>query len=124
MISAVTWSVVWLCWAAAAIALVLCLIGRAPSDFSVGLLALCLLGVLVLGVVALVSVLSGSGSVGDGLDWVGYWVSCLIVGVGAGLWAVLQRNRWGTLVLAIALLTLGVMVVRMEQVWFGSGWVL
>ncbi len=122
MIDWLTTTVTWVCFAAGFVVLVLALLGKAPSDFSVGLLLLGLLGVVVIGGVAVVSAISGDGAVGDVVEWVGYWVSCIVVGVGGGLWALIQRDRWGTVVLAVALLTIGVMVVRLDQVWFARGW--
>lgn len=122
MIGWLTASVAWACAAAGVFTVVLGLAGRKPSDLSVGLLGLGIFGVIVLGVVAAVSAWSGHGASGDVVEWLGYWLSCLLVGVGAGFWALVQRDRWGTIVLALALLTIAVMVVRLEQVWFASGW--
>lgn len=122
MIDWLTLGVTWLCFGGGFVALGLGIAGRKPSDFSVGLLGLGVLGVIVLGVVAVVSAVSGAGASGDVAEWIGYWVSCLLVGAGAGFWALVQRDRWGTVVLSVALLTIGVMVVRLDQVWFATGW--
>jgi hypothetical protein len=44
----------------------------------------------------------------------------IMVPVGAGFWALVERNRWSTVILGVAALTVAVMLVRMNQIWTGS----
>lgn len=122
MIDWLTAAVTWLCFGAGALVLVLGVAGRRPSDLSVGLVGVAMLGVIAIGAVAVWSAAVGDGARGDAIEWIGYWASCLLVGIGTGFAALIQRDRWGTLVLAVGLLTVGVMVVRLDQVWFATGW--
>lgn len=112
----------WYCLAAGAGCAVAALCGRTPSDVTVGLVALGVVGVFAVAVVAVVLALTGAGLRGDVVEWIGYAASAVLILVGAAFWAVLQRDRWATLILGVALLVVAVMAVRMNQVWFAAGW--
>lgn len=34
------------------------------------------------------------------------------------LWALIDKGRWGVVALGVALMSVGVMVYRMHQIWF------
>lgn len=78
-----------------------------------GLLELALVVQLVVGVV----LLAGTDRPVSGVTFVGYLVgSLLIVPVGLA-WALADRSRWGPGVLAVAFVTIPVMILRMVQIW-------
>ena len=70
--------------------------------------------VLLQAVVALVRAGEWDGSKGELLGYLA--VSAVLVPGGLVL-AVEERSRWGTLVLAVACLTLAVVVLRLQTVW-------
>ena len=43
----------------------------------------------------------------------------LMVPVAAAIWALVDRNRWSTVVMGVGVLTVVVMLVRMQQIWSG-----
>jgi hypothetical protein len=49
--------------------------------------------------------------------WV-YLVSAVIIPPAAVAWALTDRERWSTLILAVACFAVAVMVYRMSQIWF------
>lgn len=124
----------WFTWLQAGIAVLaglICLIaglaGRTPSDYTVGSVALVLLLHLVQLPVSIVQSFNGNPAVGDPVEYWMYWAAALLVLLLALAWALLERDRWATVVLGIAGLTLAVMVWRMQVVWangaplFGAG---
>ena len=55
------------------------------------------------------------------LEFYTYLVSALLLPPAAALWALLERNRWSTVVLGVAAFAVGVMVYRMLQIWTVRG---
>ena len=103
--------------AAGIFCLVAGLIGRRPSDFSVGALALVEVLLIVQVIVAIVAPLIGNPPTGDLLE---YWVdlvSAVLLPVGAVLWALMERSRWSTVILGVAALAIAVMLWRMQVIW-------
>jgi hypothetical protein len=43
-----------------------------------------------------------------------------MVPVGTAIWALVDRNRWSTVVMGAGILTVVVMLVRMHQIWTGE----
>lgn len=103
--------------AAGIFCLVAGLIGRRPSDFSVGALALVEVLLIVQVIVAIVAPLTGNPSTGDLLEYWVYLVSAVLLPVGAVLWALMERSRWSTVVLGVAALAIAVMLWRMQVIW-------
>jgi hypothetical protein len=103
--------------AAGAFCLVAGLVGRRPSDFSVGALALVELLLVVQVVVAVVAPLAGNPPTGDLLEFWVYLVSAVLLPIGAVLWALMERSRWSTVILGVAALAIGVMLWRMQVIW-------
>ncbi len=102
-------SLVLAVWAGACAAL-----DRLPPKAHLQLLFL-LQGLVVLqGVVAVVRAQDWDGSKGELLGYLA--VAALLVPGGLVL-TVEERSRWGTLVLAVACLTLAVVVVRLQAIW-------
>jgi len=90
---------------------------RAPNDLALGSLALVELLLLAQVVVAIVAPLLGNAPTGDLVEFWIYLVSAVVIPVLAALWALLERDRWATVVLGVAALAIAVMVYRMYQIW-------
>lgn len=103
--------------AAGIFCLVAGLIGRRPSDFSVGALALVEVLLIVQMIVAIVAPLIGNPPTGDLLEYWVYLVSAVLLPVGAVLWALMERSRWSTVILGVAALAIAVMLWRMQVIW-------
>jgi hypothetical protein len=111
----------WLQVGVAVVAGVLCLIlgaaGRKPNDYSMG--AALIVEVLLLAqlVVAIVAPLAGNPPTGSLAEFYIYLISALLLAPLAGFWALIERNRWSTIVLGVVCLAVAVMVYRMDQIW-------
>lgn len=103
--------------AAGAFCLVLGVVGRRPSDYSVGALALVELLLIVQVVAAIVAPFAGNPPTGDLLEYWVYLVSAVLLPIGAVLWALMERSRWSTVILGVAALAVAVMVWRMHVIW-------
>ncbi|QIG38165.1 hypothetical protein G5T42_00610 [Microbacterium sp. 4R-513] len=97
--------------------LVLGLIGRRPSDWTVGSLALVELLLIVQVVVAIVSPLAGNPPTGSLLEFWVYLVSAVLLPPLAVGWALVERSRWSTVIMGVAALAIAVMVWRMQVIW-------
>jgi hypothetical protein len=65
--------------------------------------------------------LTGTDRDVDGLSFGGYLLGSLFVLPIGGFWALAERSRWGPGVLVVACLAVPVMVLRMQQIWAGTG---
>jgi predicted outer membrane lipoprotein len=92
---------------------------RKPSLVSLSLLAVVELGLIVQLVVSIVLVSGGARAKTDTIEFFGYLLVAMMIPAGAAFWALVERNRWSTMVLAISAITVAVMVARMQQIWFG-----
>jgi hypothetical protein len=92
---------------------------RKPSMISIGALVLVELLLVIQFVVSIVLVAGGARAKTDTVEFFSYLVVALIVPVGAGFWALVERTRWSTMVLGVAGFTVAIMLARMEQIWFG-----
>ena len=104
------------------VAAVLFLLGiakRKPSLLSLGLLAAVELGLIVQTVVSFILVINGARAKTDTIEFFGYLFVAMLIPVGAAFWALTERNRWSTTVLAVAAATVAVMLARMQQIWLG-----
>ena len=110
----------WFAVAAGLFALSLGLFGRLPSLWSVGALGIVLLGLIIQFVYTTVLVVGGAEAAVDTVEFFAYLVVAMMVPVGAGFWALVERNLWSTVILGVAALTVAVMLVRMNQIWTGS----
>jgi hypothetical protein len=95
------------------------LIGRIPSGFSVSLVALAELGLLIQLVLSIVLVSLGQTAAIDTWEFFGYLFVALLIPAGGAIWALLERGKWSTVIMGAALLTIAVMLVRMMQIWTG-----
>ena len=91
--------------------------GRKPSDLSLGALAIVELLLIVQLVVAIIAPAAGNQPVGSLLEFYTYLISAVLLPIGAGFWALVDRSRWSTVVLGTAALAIAVMVYRMQQIW-------
>ena len=117
MIEWFTWLQVAVAVAAGLLCIVLGLAGRAPSDLSLGSLALVEVLLVVQLVVALVAPAFGNAPSGSVLEFGVYLVSALLIPPAAIFWALVDRGRWSTVVCGVAALAVAVMVYRMLQIW-------
>jgi len=108
----------WFAFGASAVLLVLAMAKRKPSLFSIGLLALAELGLAIQLLVSIVMVVGGARAQQDTVEFFAYLVVALMVPAAAVFWALIERTRWSTLVLAVGAFTVAVMLARMQQLWF------
>lgn len=119
MIDAYFLILAWYALAAGLLLVGLGLIGRAPSGFSLGLAAGAEAGLVVQLILSIVLVSLGQYAATDTWEFFGYLIVALIIPVAGAIWALVERNRWSTVVLGAAVLTIAVMLVRMQQIWTG-----
>lgn len=107
--------------AVALVGLVVCLIFGArrsgPNDYTMGLTLLVTIMLIAQIVVAIVQPLVGNPAAGDPLEFWMYLIVALLLPIGAGFWALVDRTRWANLVLAVVHLSVAVMVYRMLVIW-------
>lgn len=103
--------------AAGVFCLIAGLIGRRPSDFSVGALALVEVLLVCQVIIAIVAPLAGNPPTGDLLEYWVYLVSAVLLPIGAVLWALMERSRWSTVILGVAALAIAIMLWRMQVIW-------
>jgi hypothetical protein len=103
--------------AAGALAIVLGLAGRKPSDLSLAGAALTELLLIAQLVIALLAPATGNRPTGNPIEFYAYLVSALVIPPAAVAWAILERTRWATVVVGIACLAVAVMIVRMQIIW-------
>lgn len=92
---------------------------RKPSLLSLAALGLVEVLLLIQLIVSIVLVAGGERAKTDTVEFFSYLVVALIVPIGAGFWALVERTRWSTMVLGVAGFTVAIMLARMEQIWFG-----
>ncbi|HEY9521600.1 MAG TPA: hypothetical protein VIR33_00045 [Thermopolyspora sp.] len=97
--------------------LVMGLIGKAPNDYTLGSLLLVEVLLLVQLVVSAVAPFVGNQASGSVLEFYTYLISALLLVPAAGFWALIERDRWSTIVLGVIGLSAAIMVYRMYQIW-------
>jgi hypothetical protein len=107
--------------AIAALAGVLCVVlglaGRKPNDYSIGAALLVEILLIVQLVVAIVSPFAGNQPTGSLVEFYIYLVAAILIPLIGGFWALVERDRWSTVILGVACLAVAVMVVRMHIIW-------
>ena len=121
MIEWFTWLQLSIAIAGGVLCLALGLAGRKPSDLSMGATALVELLLIVQLFVAIASPLAGNRATGSLLEFYTYLVSAILLPVAAGLWALIERSRWSTVILGVVCLSVAVMLYRMNQIWNVQG---
>lgn len=84
-------------------------------------------GFALLEVGLLVQLLAGSVALAyterdvNGVTFIGYLLTALLIPPLAVIWSIAEKSRWGTSVLVLASLTVAFLVVRLDQIWtFGA----
>lgn len=96
------------------------LIGRKPSGFSLALVAGSEFGLAMQLIASITVVILGERAKLDTWEFFGYLIVALMVPIAAAIWALIDRNRWSTVVMGAGVLTVVVMLVRMHQIWSGE----
>ncbi|MEB4615682.1 hypothetical protein [Leucobacter sp. M11] len=94
---------------------------QGPNDYTLGGTLLATLLLIVHAVLAIVGPLVGNAPTGDLLEFWLYLIVAIALPIGGGVWALLDRTRWSTLVLAVLNAAIAVMVLRMLEIWFVQG---
>jgi hypothetical protein len=110
----------WFGVVAGLLLVVMGLIGRKPSGFSLALIAGSEFGLLMQLIASITLVILGERAKLDTWEFFGYLIVALMVPVAAAIWALVDRNRWSTVVMGAGILTVTVMLVRMQQIWSGT----
>lgn len=97
------------------------LFGKRVDDVGLGALALVELLLIAQLVVSIVAPFVGNHASGNPIEFWAYLVSVLIIPLLAAGWALTDRGRWSSLVLAVAALAVAVMVWRMLLIWTVQG---
>lgn len=106
--------------AVALFAVVMAILDKPMAGLHLLGLALVELGLIAQVVVAIVLLVQG-GRPEDGMaTFVLYLVGSLLVLPVGVVWGLMDRSRWSSVVIAVACLVVPVLVVRMNQVWFGA----
>jgi formate-dependent nitrite reductase membrane component NrfD len=105
--------------AAGVLCLILGLFGSKPGDLSMG--AVVLVELLLLGQlgITIAQPLVGNRPTGSIVEFYIYVIVALLIPLLAGFWALVERDRWSTVVLGVACLAIAVMMVRMNIIWTG-----
>jgi hypothetical protein len=109
----------WFGVAAGLLLVLMGLVGRKPSGFSLALVAGSEFGLLMQLIASITLVVLGERAVIDTWEFFGYLIVAILVPVGTAIWALVDRNRWSTVVMGAGILTVVVMLVRMHQIWTG-----
>ena len=97
---------------------VLGLAGRKPNDLVLASAALVELLLIAQIIVAIVAPAVGNAPTGSGLEFWVYLVSAALLPPLAVFWALVERNRWSTVIVGVACFAVAVMLYRMGQIWF------
>ena len=107
--------------AVAVLAGVLCVVlglaGKAPGDLTMGSVLLVEILLVAQLVISIVAPFVGNQPTGSLLEFYVYLVAAILIPLLAGFWALVERDRWATVILGIAALAIAVMVVRMDIIW-------
>jgi hypothetical protein len=110
----------WFALGAGLLLVLMGLVGRIPSGFSLSLVAISELALVIQLSLSIVLVFMGQQAKVDTWEFFGYLLVALMVPAGGAFWALLERSKWSTVVLGATSLTLAVMLVRMWQIWSGQ----
>jgi hypothetical protein len=86
-----------------------------------GVIVLLEVGLLVQAVAGVVNVLGVARGEVDVPTFIGYLIATTVVLPVGAFWALGDRSRWGAGVLAVACLSVPVMILRLNQIW-GDPW--
>ena len=86
-----------------------------PLFYAISVLEIVLVGLLIGGGIALAKT---SRDV-DGVLFVSYLVTIVVIPPAAVLWGIAEKSRWGTGVVVVAMLSIAVLCVRLLGIWQG-----
>jgi hypothetical protein len=87
-----------------------------PLFYAVCVLEILLVALLVGGSIAL----GATSRDVDGVLFISYLVTMVVVPPAAVLWGIAEKSRWGTGVVVVAMLTIAVLSVRLLGIWKGT----
>lgn len=87
-----------------------------PLFYAISVLEIGLVGVLVGGSVAL----ARTDRDVDGVLFVSYLVTVVVIPPAAVLWGIAEKSRWGTGVVVVALMSVAVLAARLHGIWEGT----
>lgn len=117
MILGFTIAIIVLASVVALVCIALGLIGKAPSDLTVGASALLTLVMLAQIVVSIVAPLTGNAPTGSLLEFWTYLISAALIPVAVIIWAFVDRTRWATVIMGVGAIAVAIMVWRMQVIW-------
>lgn len=83
-----------------------------------GLVALLEVGLLAQLVIGIVKLATDDRQV-EGATFIGYLATTPLLLPIAAFWALMERTRWGPVVMVVGCLTVPVLILRLNQVWAG-----
>jgi hypothetical protein len=102
---------------AGVLCLVLGLIGKEPGDLTMGSALLVELLLVAQLVIAIIAPFAGNHPTGSIVEFYIYLIAALVIPLLAAFWALMERDRWSTVILGVACLVIAVMLVRMNIIW-------
>ncbi|MCL3819183.1 hypothetical protein [Aeromicrobium wangtongii] len=87
-----------------------------PLFYAVSVLEIVLIGLLVGGSIAL----GQTSRDVDGVVFISYLVTMVVIPPAAVLWGIAEKSRWGTGVVVVAMLTVAVLSIRLLGIWKGA----
>lgn len=109
----------WFATGAGLLLILMGLFGRKPSGVSISLAAGVEAGLLIQLIISIALVVGGQQAAIDTWEFFGYLIVALLVPVAGVVWALVETSKWSTVIMGAALLTIAVMLVRMQQIWTG-----
>lgn len=97
--------------------LIMGFIGKSPGDLTMGVTLLVELLLIAQLVIAIVAPFTGNHATGSAIEFYIYLIAAIILPLLGGFWALVERDRWSTVILGVACLAIAVMVVRMNVIW-------
>jgi hypothetical protein len=88
-----------------------------PNDYSIGATLLVELLLIVQLVISIIAPFVGNHATGSVIEFYIYLIAALIIPLLAGFWALVDRDRWSTVILGVGSLAVAVMTVRMDIIW-------
>lgn len=88
-----------------------------PLFYAVAVVEVLLLACLVWGIVAVI----GTDRDVEKALYVSYLATTVLIPPASVLWGIGDKTRWGTGVVAVAMFTVSVMLIRTHQIWVGHG---
>ncbi|MGZ5388883.1 MAG: hypothetical protein ACXWDH_02130 [Aeromicrobium sp.] len=87
-----------------------------PLFYTVALLEIALIALLIGGCIALAQTPRDV----DGVLFVSYLITVVVIPPAAVVWGIAEKSRWGTGVVVVAMLTVAVLCVRLLGIWQGQ----